>query len=99
MTARRQASTTSLSRYQRNNTPDFADRSLDFCNAFWGTSDAGVDVLFARMRGAIRTMEELRNFWKERYVASLSCKGDLGRPLYVKGYDRGAVCKTFGLLS
>ncbi|KAE9403344.1 hypothetical protein BT96DRAFT_990382 [Gymnopus androsaceus JB14] len=24
------------------------------------------DVLFARMRGAMRTMEELKNFWKER---------------------------------
>jgi hypothetical protein len=43
--------------------------ALDFCNAFWGPNDAGVDVLFARMHGATRTMEELRNFWKERYLA------------------------------
>ncbi|KAI9441792.1 hypothetical protein H4582DRAFT_1875208 [Lactarius indigo] len=66
MSARRQASTTSLSKYARAGSPDPAARSLDYCNAFWGPSDAGVDVLFARMRGAARTMEELRNFWKER---------------------------------
>ncbi|KAI0629463.1 hypothetical protein C8Q77DRAFT_1180874 [Trametes polyzona] len=66
MSARRQASTTSLSRYARAGSPDFAARSLDFCNAFWGLGDGGVEVLFARMRGAMRTMEELKNFWKER---------------------------------
>ncbi|KAI0752871.1 hypothetical protein C8Q80DRAFT_1217267 [Daedaleopsis nitida] len=66
MSARRQASTTSLSRYARAGSPDFTNRSLDFCNAFWGLGDGGVDVLFARMRGAIRTMEELKAFWKER---------------------------------
>ena len=66
MSARRQASTTSLSRYARAGSPDFANRSLDYCNAFWGLGDGGVEVLFARMRGAMRTMEELRNFWKER---------------------------------
>ncbi|TFK50867.1 hypothetical protein OE88DRAFT_1680736 [Heliocybe sulcata] len=66
MTARRQASTTSLAKYARANSPDLSQRSLDFCNAFWGAGDGGVDVLFARMRGAVRTMEELRNFWKER---------------------------------
>ena len=68
MSARRQTSTTSLSKYVRAHSPDPADRSLDFCNAFWGVGDGGVDVLFARMRGASRTMEELRNFWKERCV-------------------------------
>ena len=66
MSARRQASTTSLSRYARDGSPDPSSRNLDFCNAFWGPNDAGVDVLLARMRGAARTMEELRNFWKER---------------------------------
>ena len=69
MSARRQASTTSLSKYARGGSPDPTPRSLDFCNAFWGSNDAGVDVLFARMRGAARTMEELRNFWKERCLA------------------------------
>jgi hypothetical protein len=69
MSARRQASTTSLSKYARDGSPDPSARHLDFCNAFWGPNDAGVDVLFARMRGAARTMEELRNFWKERYLA------------------------------
>ena len=68
MTARRQPSTTSLSKFARDGSPDPAARSLDFCNAFWGLSDGGVDVLFARMRGAGRTTEELRNFWKERSV-------------------------------
>ena len=68
MSARRQASTTSLSKYARDGSPDPTSSSLDFCNAFWGSNDAGVDVLLARMRGAARTMEELRNFWKERYL-------------------------------
>jgi hypothetical protein len=72
MSARRQASTTSLSKYARAGSPDPAARSLDYCNAFWGPSDAGVDVLFARMRGAARTMEELRNFWKERCVTTIA---------------------------
>ncbi|KAF9450111.1 hypothetical protein P691DRAFT_798564 [Macrolepiota fuliginosa MF-IS2] len=40
--------------------------SRDFCNAFWGSGDAGPNVLFARMRGAERTTDELRNFWHER---------------------------------
>ena len=68
MSARRQASTTSLSKYARTTEPELTSRTLDFCNAFWGLGDGGVDVLFARMRGAARTMEELRAFWKERYV-------------------------------
>ncbi|THH05465.1 hypothetical protein EW145_g4774 [Phellinidium pouzarii] len=59
-------STTIASRYARVNSPNLSNRSLDFCNAFWGTTDGGVDVLFARMRGAGRTVEEVRSFWKER---------------------------------
>ncbi|KAG6847942.1 hypothetical protein H0H93_004710, partial [Arthromyces matolae] len=66
MAARRQPSTTSLSKYARASSPNLQNRSMDFCNAFWGAGDGGVDVLFARMRGATRTIEELRNFWKER---------------------------------
>ncbi|KAJ3844216.1 SH3 domain-containing protein [Lentinula raphanica] len=66
MTARRQPSTTSLSKYIRAGSPANIGRSIDFCNSFWGVGDGGVDVLFARMRGAMRTMDELRNFWKER---------------------------------
>ncbi|KAF7290037.1 hypothetical protein HMN09_01308700 [Mycena chlorophos] len=69
-TARRQASSTSLSRYA-NSGPEYDDPSLRqnetaFCNSFWGIADGGVEVLFARMRGAARTMDELRAFWKER---------------------------------
>ena len=71
MSARRQASTTSLSKFARTTEPELTSRTLDFCNAFWGLGDGGVDVLFARMRGAARTMEELRAFWKERYVNQL----------------------------
>ncbi|KAN0081661.1 hypothetical protein V8E55_009285 [Tylopilus felleus] len=66
MSARRQPSTTSLAKYARTTSQDPTIRNIDFCNAFWGVGDGGVDVLFARMRGAGRTMEELRNFWKER---------------------------------
>ncbi|KAJ6593158.1 hypothetical protein B0H19DRAFT_1245961 [Mycena capillaripes] len=66
MSARRQPSTTSLAKYARGSALGPHDRSTDFCNAFWGLGDGGVDVLFARMRGAARTMDELRNFWKER---------------------------------
>jgi hypothetical protein len=66
--ARRQGSTTSLGQFARQNSPEPGLREADFCNAFWGLNDAGVDVLFARMRGAARTMDELRNFWKERCV-------------------------------
>ncbi|EIN06419.1 hypothetical protein PUNSTDRAFT_105403 [Punctularia strigosozonata HHB-11173 SS5] len=66
MTTRRQASTTSLSKFARAGSPELNNKNLDFCNAFWGLGDGGVDVLFARMRGASRTMDELRNFWRER---------------------------------
>lgn len=72
--ARRKPSTTSLAQYARatSTVPDDSAangvHSLDFCNAFWGTGSEGVEVLFARMRGAARTMEELKGFWKERWV-------------------------------
>ncbi|KAL0955639.1 hypothetical protein HGRIS_001872 [Hohenbuehelia grisea] len=65
--SRRQPSTTSLSKFARASSP-ILDKTTDFCNAFWGPGDAGVDVLFARMRGAQRTVDELRNYWKERSV-------------------------------
>ncbi|KAF5322381.1 hypothetical protein D9619_001607 [Psilocybe cf. subviscida] len=68
MSARRQPSNTSLSKFARDLSPAPQARSLDFCNSFWGFGDGGVDVLFARMRGATRTIEELRAFWKERAI-------------------------------
>jgi hypothetical protein len=49
-----------------------ANRSLDFCNAFWGIADGGYDVLLTRIRGAARTTEELRAFWKERYALGMA---------------------------
>ena len=66
MSARRQASTTSLSQYVRTSSPVDQGNSLDFCNSFWGLRDQGFDVLSRRMRGAIHTIEEVRGFWKER---------------------------------
>ncbi|KAJ7935382.1 SH3 domain-containing protein [Mycena leptocephala] len=70
MAVRRQPSTTSLSRYAIAKSPGVdlynGSTSRDFCNSFWGVGDAGVNILFARMRGAARTTDELRNFWKER---------------------------------
>jgi len=70
MTARRQSSTTSLQKYARNQAAndDLGNRSLEFCNAFWGVADGGYDVLLARIRAAVKTTEELRAFWKERCV-------------------------------
>ncbi|KAJ7672110.1 hypothetical protein B0H17DRAFT_1084485 [Mycena rosella] len=70
MAVRRQPSSTSLSRYATAKSPGVdiynGSTSRDFCNSFWGPGDAGVNILFARMRGAARTTDELRNFWKER---------------------------------
>ncbi len=39
-----------------------------FCNSFWGPGDAGVPVLLGKMKGSIKTMEELRTFWRERAI-------------------------------
>ncbi|KAJ6497415.1 SH3 domain-containing protein [Mycena sanguinolenta] len=70
MAVRRQSSATSLSRHAIAKSPGVdlynGSTSRDFCNSFWGVGDAGVNILFARMRGATRTTDELRNFWKER---------------------------------
>lgn len=70
--ATRRSSSTSLSLYPRAQSRDeeLGNRSLDFCNAFWGIADGGYDVLLARIRGAVKTTEELRSFWKERYFFS-----------------------------
>ncbi|KAF8171874.1 SH3 domain-containing protein [Pholiota molesta] len=60
MSARRQPSTTSLSKFARANSPVLQNnRSLDF------VIHSGV---MAMEEGAVRTMEELRLFWKERAV-------------------------------
>ncbi|KAF7289213.1 SH3-domain-containing protein [Mycena indigotica] len=69
---RRQNSSSSLARYAVAKSPGVdlynGSTSRDFCNSFWGVGDAGVNILFARMRGAVRTTDELRNFWKERAI-------------------------------
>ena len=66
MSAMHRPSTAALPEYAWTKPPIFQNRSLDFCNSFWGFGDAGVDVLFARMRGAAQTTEDLNAFWKER---------------------------------
>jgi len=70
MAARPQHSTSSLSRYAPARAPDadpFHGSPLrDYCNSFWGPGDDGPNVLFARMRGACKTTDELVNFWNER---------------------------------
>lgn len=71
MSARRQSSQSSLSRYARVEEAELDNRGYDFCNAFWGLGDPGVEVLFARMRGSAKTVEDLRAFWRERYVRVL----------------------------
>ena len=67
-----QPSATSLARYAVPKPPDVdlfnGSQSRDYCNSFWGTGDAGPNIMFARMRGASKTTDELRNFWNERYV-------------------------------
>lgn len=62
---------TSLSHHAANGTRGYdpvGSISGDFCNSFWGPGEDGVDILFARMRGAAKTTEELKNFWNERFV-------------------------------
>ena len=76
MSSRRPSSAASLAKFART-TPVPKSRSNDFCNSFWGVGDGGVDVLFARMRGAARKMEELKNFWKERLDHSCRFQVDL----------------------
>ena len=71
----RSQSTTSLSRlyhgangYSGGDEGELSDPRLDFCNAFWGHGDKGYEVMMARLRGAARTMEELKSFGRERCV-------------------------------
>jgi len=79
---RRSQSTTSLSKYYNGpvgglhgGEEEMNDPAMDFCNAFWGNGERGYDVVMARLRGAGRTVEELRTFWKERYVIHFgSCR-------------------------
>ncbi|KDR75592.1 hypothetical protein GALMADRAFT_68235 [Galerina marginata CBS 339.88] len=67
-----QQSATSLARYASARQPDVdvfnGSTSRDFCNSFWGLGDAGPNIMFARMRGASKTTDELRNFWNERCI-------------------------------
>ncbi|KAH9485613.1 Septation protein imp2 [Psilocybe cubensis] len=70
--AARGHSATSLQRYATAKQPDIdlfnGSTSRDYCNSFWGLSDAGPNIMFARMRGASKTTDELRNFWNERSI-------------------------------
>ncbi|KAJ7578239.1 hypothetical protein C8J56DRAFT_359310 [Mycena floridula] len=42
--------------------------SLDFANAFWGGSTRGPSVLFARLRGAIRTRGRIEGFLERAHL-------------------------------
>ncbi|KAF8885995.1 hypothetical protein BD779DRAFT_1625039 [Infundibulicybe gibba] len=72
MAVRTQPSPTSLSIHATAKSPGVdlynGNPSRDFCNSFWGIGDSGINILFTRMRGATKTTEELRNFWKERSI-------------------------------
>ncbi|WWC85249.1 uncharacterized protein L201_000111 [Kwoniella dendrophila CBS 6074] len=73
---RRSQSTTSLSRFYNgvdgqntingNKDEELNDPKMDYCNSFWGQGDRGFEVIMARLRGAGRTVDELKAFWKER---------------------------------
>ncbi|KAF9529754.1 hypothetical protein CPB83DRAFT_811862 [Crepidotus variabilis] len=75
-------SVTSLARFavtrQADLDPFNGSTSRDYCNSFWGLGDAGPNLMFARMRGASKTTDELKNYWNERclieeeYAAKLS---------------------------
>ncbi|KAJ7048843.1 SH3 domain-containing protein [Mycena amicta] len=64
------AESPTIARYAPAKSPDIdpynGSPSRDWCNSFWGVGDAGVNVLFARMRGSMQSMRELEGFWKER---------------------------------
>ncbi|WRT66899.1 uncharacterized protein IL334_003864 [Kwoniella shivajii] len=71
---KRSQSTTSLSRLFHgtgqnghiNGEEELNDPRMDFCNSFWGQGDKGFEVVMARLRGAGRTVDELKGYWKER---------------------------------
>ncbi|TFK25705.1 SH3 domain-containing protein [Coprinopsis marcescibilis] len=70
MATRAQNPASSLSRYaparSGDGDPFHGSQSRDYCNSFWGAGDDGPNILFARMRGASKTTDELVNFWNER---------------------------------
>ena len=72
MSRPQQHSATSLARFAAARQPDVdvfnGSKSRDYCNSFWGSGDAGPNIMFTRMRGASKTTDELRNFWNERWV-------------------------------
>lgn len=89
-----QPSATSLARYATPRAPDGdifnGSTSRDYCNSFWGIGDAGPNIMFARMRGASKTTDELRNYWNERYFALLkSCVDNVIEPLAKMRYRGG----------
>lgn len=38
----------------------------NFCNAFWGSGDAGYEAIQHRMKTGNRTMDDVRALYKER---------------------------------
>ncbi|KAF7325467.1 SH3-domain-containing protein [Mycena kentingensis (nom. inval.)] len=73
--------TPAVARYAAAKSPDIdiynGSTSRDFCNCFWGVGDAGVNVLFARVRGGMQSMRELQDFWNERAIIEEQYAGRL----------------------
>lgn len=90
---RAQQSTSTLSNYsivQDYANDPYPSGSRDFCNSFWGEGDEGANVLFTRMKSAMKTSEELQNYWTQRYVVAVDKrpralngkKSDIGRGIW-----------------
>lgn len=47
-----------------------SNEAQQFCNAFWGENDAGFNVIQSHSKNTFKTLEDLRTFYKERYVAT-----------------------------
>ncbi|KAF8339340.1 SH3 domain-containing protein [Amanita rubescens] len=68
---RAQQSTSTISNYsilQDYANDPYPSGSRDFCNSFWGEGDEGANVLFTRMKSAMKTSDELQNFWTQRAI-------------------------------
>src|SRR6266550_6383105 len=90
---RAQQSTSTISNYsilQDYASDPYPSGSQDFCNSFWGEGDEGANVLFTRMKSAMKTSDELQNFWTQQYVVTADKrpkalsekKSDIGRRIW-----------------
>ena len=68
----------------------------EFCNRFWGSSDEpgqekGYEALLGRVKGASRTVDELRAFFKERSVEMTGSRNDARSWMLTAGTSRAAI--------